>query len=336
MNVIVTGGAGFIGSHTCVALVAAGHRPIILDDFSNASADVVERIARITGHDVPFVVCDVRDRVGLDAAFTRFRPDAVIHFAALKSVEQSMADAASYYDVNVGGTATLLACMASHDVRRLVFSSSATVYDPSLPMPVSEDGHLAPINPYGRTKLACERMIGDICAHQPMSAAVLRYFNPVGAHESGLIGEDPRNLPTNVMPVIADVALGKRNALSVFGDDYPTRDGTGVRDYIHVCDLAEAHVRALELPVNPAAHILNVGTGRGYTVLELVQAYRAASGQAIPVTRAPRRNGDAAAVWAKTEKAERVLEWRATRDIHSMCADSWRWASGRRGAPAGR
>jgi UDP-glucose 4-epimerase len=326
-TVLATGGAGYIGSHVVAALLAAGRRVVILDDLSNAARDVPERIAAL-GHGVPDVVeGDICDPARLEAVFGQLRIDAVIHMAGLKAVGESVAQPLRYMAVNVGGAVALLEAMLRHGVRRLVFSSSATVYGVPERVPIQEDAPLGAVNPYGRTKLVIEQTIDDLVVAEPDFAAVsLRYFNPVGAHESGRIGEDPRGTPNNLMPYVAQVAVGRRTQLSVFGNDYPTPDGTGVRDYIHVVDLAEGHVAALErLLALPGSFTVNLGTGRGHSVLEVVRAYEAASGRVVPYRIEPRRPGDVATCWADPGLARELLGWQARLDLQRMCADSWRW-----------
>jgi UDP-glucose 4-epimerase len=330
MKVLVCGGAGYIGSHTCVALAARGHVPVVFDNLCNASAEAVRRVSALVGFEVPLVRGDVRDAAALDALFAREGIDAVVHFAALKAVGESVREPLAYFDNNIGGTIVLLQAMRRAGVPNLVFSSSATVYGGDAPVPVREDAPLSVTNPYGRTKLVMEQLIGDLCAAEPgFGAMLLRYFNPVGAHESGRIGEDPRGVPNNLMPYIAQVAVGRRERLQVFGGDWPTRDGTGIRDYLHVMDLAEAHVAALEHLAGGAtgAIAVNLGTGRGTSVLELVRAFEAASGRAIPYDIVGRRDGDVAELWADPGLAERLLGWRARHGIDRMCADTWRWQS---------
>jgi UDP-glucose 4-epimerase len=327
MKILVTGGAGYIGSHTCVALLERGHDVVVLDNFANSSRVAVERIAELAGRPVALVEGDVRDRVLLERVLAH-DIEAVIHFAALKAVGESCAQPLRYFDNNIGGTITLLQAMAATGVAHLVFSSSATVYGAQRRVPVAEDAPLSVTNPYGRTKLVMEQLIGDACAADPSFAAVLlRYFNPVGAHSSGRIGEDPRGEPNNLMPYVAQVAVGRREFLSVFGGDYPTRDGTGVRDYIHVTDLAEAHVKAVELPHSGGCLALNLGTGRGCSVLELVAAFEQASGRPVPYRIVARRPGDIAELWADPTRAQAVLGWRARHDLQRMCTDAWRWQS---------
>lgn len=326
-KVLVTGGAGYIGAHCCVALIEAGHEPVIFDNLSNAHEGVVGRIARITGTRPEFVRADIRDEAALDAVFAGHEIGAVIHFAALKAVAESVARPLDYFDNNVHGSLRLLSAMRRAGVRTLVFSSSATVYGDPASVPVAEDFPLGVTNPYGRSKLMVEEMLEDLVHAEPgWRVARLRYFNPVGAHGSGLIGEDPRGIPDNLVPYIAQVAAGRRERLTVFGDDYPTPDGTGVRDYIHVMDLAEGHVAALgHLARRDGLLTLNLGTGRGYSVLEMVRAFEEASGRAVPYDIAARRPGDVAQCYADPSLAARVLGWRAHRSLEEMCADSWRW-----------
>ncbi|QUS38088.1 UDP-glucose 4-epimerase GalE [Tardiphaga alba] len=326
MAVMITGGAGFIGSHVCVELIRSGQSVVIYDDFSNSHPEVVNRIARITGFAPDVVRGDVRDLAALTAALVEHRCTAVVHLAGLKSVADSVRDATGYYDCNLAGSLTLAQAMQRADVRKLVFSSSATVYGEPETLPLREDHRLAPFNPYGRTKLMAEQMLQDIAASaDPLKVAILRYFNPVGSHESGLIGEDPYGEPNNLMPYISQVAVGRRPSLSVFGRDYPTRDGTGVRDYVHVVDLAVGHVSALRQLDDVDVINVNLGTGRGTSVLELVDAFASASGRDIPITFAPRRAGDVASYYASSDLAFDMLGWKAERDISAMCADAWKW-----------
>ena len=326
MKILVTGGAGYIGSHTCVILLQAGHDVTVIDNLCNSSAIALERVQELAGRPLRFVNGDIRSRTDLDKAFEG-GIDAVIHFAALKAVGESCEQPLAYFDNNIGGTITLMQAMEAHGVERLVFSSSATVYGEPGSVPVREDAPLRVTNPYGRTKLLMEQLIGDWCAARPDGSAVLlRYFNPVGAHPSGRIGEDPRGVPNNLMPYIAQVAVGRRERLQVFGNDYPTPDGTGVRDYIHVVDLAEAHARALECAATRRGTLaLNVGTGNGYSVLELVAAFERASGKPVPFDIAPRRPGDVAALWADPARAMELLGWTANWGVAAMCEDTWRW-----------
>jgi UDP-glucose 4-epimerase len=327
MRILVTGGAGYIASHTVLSLLQHGHEPVLVDNFSNSKPAVLDRIEALTRQRPPLLKGDVRDRAFIEQALRESRAEAVIHFAALKAVGESVEQPLAYYDNNIHGTLTLLAAMREVGVRTLVFSSSATVYQADQPMPLHEGSALGASNPYGRTKLMVEYILGDLAAADPaMSLTTLRYFNPVGAHPSGTMGEDPRGIPNNLMPFVAQVAVGRLPRLRVFGNDYDTPDGTGVRDYIHVCDLAEGHLAALNHAHGRAGmHTFNLGTGKGSSVLEVIQAFAAACGKDIPYEVVPRRAGDVAACWADPATAERVLGWRATRDMTQMCADAWRW-----------
>jgi UDP-glucose 4-epimerase len=329
VKVLLTGGAGYIGSHTALTVASAGHDPILLDDFSNSSPEVVDRLSDLAGVPMTAIRGDVGDREFIKSVFSSHQFDAVIHFAAKKSVAESVEDPISYYSNNVGGMLALLEAMDGAGVRTIVFSSSATVYGDPDRLPISEDHPTRAVNPYGQTKLICENILSDLArTDQGWRVSLLRYFNPVGAHPSGLIGEDPQGVPTNLMPIVARVATGASPHLSIFGRDYPTADGTAVRDYVHVVDLAEGHVAALDaLGAGDPLQIFNLGTGRGTSVLEFKDAFEAATGQAIPFVDAERRNGDVAVLYAAVEKAERELGWRATRGLHDMCADSWRFAS---------
>lgn len=329
MRILVTGGAGYIGSHTCVALAERGHVPVVVDAFLNSSPQALGGIERILGRSIEAHRIDIRDGGALDALFAEGRFDAVIHFAALKAVGESCEKPLEYFDNNIAGTIALLKAMQAAGVRRLVFSSSATVYGNPASVPIDEDAALSATNPYGRTKLVMEQLIGDVCAaDRAWQAISLRYFNPVGAHPSGLIGESSNGIPSNLMPYICQVAVGKRERLQIFGGDWPTIDGTGVRDYIHVMDLAQAHVHALEALDGIQGHLpLNLGVGRGVSVLELVRAFEAATGRAVPYAIADRRTGDVAEAYADPARAERILGWRATRDVDAMCRDAWRWQS---------
>jgi UDP-glucose 4-epimerase len=326
-TILLTGATGYIASHTWLALLAAGHRVIGVDDFSNSSPVVLERLAALAGTTPNFERLNVNDAAALEALFARERIDAAVHFAAFKAVGESTAKPLEYYANNLGGLLTVCATMQRHGVKRFVFSSSATVYGDPQKLPLTEDSPLAATNPYGRTKLIGEEILADLArADAGWRNAVLRYFNPVGAHESGRIGEDPRGTPNNLMPYVAQVAVGRRPVLSVFGNDYATPDGTGVRDYIHVTDLAEGHVAALERLLDDAASfVVNLGTGRGASVLEVVRAYEAASGRPVPYRIEPRRPGDVAACWADASLARELLGWQAKLDLNRMCADSWRW-----------
>ena len=328
-RVLVTGGAGYIGSHTCVRLIEAGIEPLVFDNFANSRPAVLDRIARLTGKRPLLVEGDVRDRELLAATLARHPVQAAIHFAGLKAVGESVREPLAYYDVNVHGSLVLAEALHAAGVRTLVFSSSATVYGSPERVPVDESAPTGPTNPYGRSKRMVEQVLTDlVAANADWSATLLRYFNPVGAHESGLIGEDPRGEPNNLMPYIAQVAAGQRERLSVFGTDYPTPDGTGVRDYIHVMDLADGHLAALRHTHGRAGlHCYNLGTGRGHSVLEVVAAFERACGFALSRVNAPRRAGDVAACWADPAHAERELGWRATTQLASMCEDTWRWQS---------
>ncbi len=328
MNILVTGGAGFIGSHTIVELVQAGHTPVAYDNLCNASPVVFERIKQITGTDVEFIEGDIRDEVKLAQVLSARDIDCVIHFAGLKAVGESVEKPIEYYDNNVSGTVCLLRAMRAAGVRNIVFSSSATVYGTPERLPLTEDmpkGEAT--NPYGRTKMMIEDILADVQhAYPEMNVVLLRYFNPIGAHPSGLMGEDPTGIPNNLMPYITQVAVGKLECLSVFGDDYDTPDGTGVRDYIHVMDLASGHVAALKaLKDEGGLSIYNLGTGSGTSVLELVSAFERATGVKVPYQIRPRRAGDIAACYADCSKAAAELGWKARYDIEDMCADSWRW-----------
>lgn len=325
MRVLVTGGTGFIGSHTVVELLAAGFEVTILDNLSNSKVSVLDRIKTIAGQRPDFIEADIRDKSAVASALVGCQ--AVIHFAGLKAVGESVAQPLRYYDNNVAGSVILFESMAAAGVRTLVFSSSATVYGDPHAVPIREDFPLSATNPYGRSKLMIEDMLRDVArADSGWRIALLRYFNPVGAHDSGLIGEDPNGVPNNLMPYVAQVAIGKLERLSVFGGDYPTPDGTGVRDYIHVVDLALGHVAALNAQAGNANVVtVNLGTGRGYSVLEMVTAFEQASGRPVPYRIAPRRPGDIAQCYADPSLARRLLGWQAGRDINTMCADTWRW-----------
>lgn len=329
MKILVTGGAGYIGSHTCVELMAAGHEVVVVDNLCNSKPTVLERVQEITGESVTFAEVDVRDQPGLEAVFTQHNIDAVIHFAGLKAVGESVAEPLRYYDNNVSGSLALFQVMAKFGVKTIVFSSSATVYGDPATVPIVENFPLSATNPYGRSKLMVEEMLRDLAVADPSwRVGLLRYFNPVGAHTSGLIGEDPNGIPNNLMPYIAQVAEGRREMLSVYGDDYPTVDGTGVRDYIHVVDLAVGHVKALDkLATQSGVYTYNLGTGQGNSVLEMVRAFEKASGQPIPFKIVGRRAGDIAICYAETALAERELGWKAERNLEQMCIDTWKWQS---------
>jgi UDP-glucose 4-epimerase len=329
MRILLTGGAGYIGSHTALAVLAAGHEPVLLDNFSNSRAAVADSLEEIAGRPLTIVAGDIRDQRLVRSALQEQRIDAVIHFAALKAVADSVADPLPYYANNVGGTLALLEAMEATSVRTLVFSSSATVYGEPQRLPIDEEHPTQAVNPYGQTKLACEHILADLArADRGWRVSLLRYFNPVGAHPSGLIGEDPTGVPNNLMPIVTRVARGKMDRLHVFGTDYPTADGTAIRDYIHVADLAEGHVAALQaLGGGDPLQLYNLGTGRGTSVLELIAAFEQATGASVPHVADERRPGDVAVVYAATGKAERDLGWRATRGLAEMCADSWRFAT---------
>lgn len=329
MKILVTGGTGYIGSHTCVELVSAGHEVVIVDNLSNSKLAVLRRIEKIAGKPFAFAQVDVRDQENLEAVFAGHQPDAVIHFAGLKAVGESVQQPMQYYDNNVTGSLVLFRVMAKFGVKTLVFSSSATVYGDPATVPILETFPLSATNPYGRSKLMVEEMLRDVALADPgWRIALLRYFNPVGAHESGLIGEEPNGIPNNLLPYIAQVADGRREFLSVYGDDYPTVDGTGMRDYIHVVDLALGHVKTLDkLAQQEGVLTYNLGTGRGNSVLEMVEAFEKASGKAVPYKIVARRPGDIATCFADPGLAERELGWRAEKNLAQMCADSWRWQS---------
>ena len=328
--IFVTGGAGYIGTHTCVELLNAGHEVTVFDNFSNSQPEALARVAQITGKKVNLVQGDIRDRSALAEALKQSGATAVIHFAGLKAVGESVAQPLSYYDNNVAGTLRLLEAMAECDVKTLVFSSSATVYGDPQRLPLTEDHPLSATNPYGQTKLVIEDMLRALYASDASwRIGVLRYFNPVGAHHSGLIGEDPQGTPNNLLPFVAQVAVGRRPFLNVWGDDYPTPDGTGVRDYIHVVDLALGHLKTLtQLRQQPQCLAVNLGTGVGYSVLDMVRAFEQASGKPVPYQVSERRAGDIAACYADPATALAVLGWSAQRDLETMCADAWRWQSG--------
>jgi UDP-glucose 4-epimerase len=336
-HVLVTGGTGFLGSQTVVELLAAGHTVTIVDDLSNSKADVVDRIGELAGVTPQFDEVDICDEARLDAVFGRAPVDAVIHFAGLKAVGESVEDPLRYYDVNLRGTITLLRVMKRHGVRQLVFSSSATVYGDAVQLPLVEDAPLSAASPYGRTKLGVETLLFDLCAAEPdWHVMCLRYFNPVGAHPSAKLGEDPLGIPNNLVPFALQVASGQRSELVVFGDDYPTHDGTCIRDYIHVLDLAEGHLAALRhLDANPGCHAINLGTGQGHTVFEVIDELERAVGRPIPHRVGPRRPGDVPVSYADVAKAEAVLGWRTKRSLADMCADAWRWRAGEHAATDG-
>ena len=329
MKVLVTGGAGYIGSHTIIELQQSGHTVVVVDDLSNSSAEAPKRVEAITEQSVPMHVFAVQDEAKLDELFAANQFDAVIHFAGLKAVGESTEQPIRYYQTNLDSTLVLLKVMAAHDINNLIFSSSATVYGDPQELPITEASPvgIGLTNPYGRTKYMIEEILRDVCtADANFSATVLRYFNPIGAHESGTIGEDPHGIPNNLMPYVAQVAIGKRDTLTVHGDDYDTVDGTGVRDYIHVVDLARGHVAALE-HTKPGWDVYNLGSGHGTSVLEAVKAFEQACGHNIPYEVGPRRAGDIAACYASADKAARELDWRAELSIADACRDAWRWQS---------
>ncbi|MET3558538.1 UDP-glucose 4-epimerase [Streptococcus rupicaprae] len=327
MAILITGGAGYIGSHTVVELVAAGHSVVIVDDFSNSSPEVLKRLKTITGQEIPFHEGSILDKDFLRDVFQQYDIEAVIHFAAYKAVGESVAKPLMYYHNNISGTIALLEVMVEMGVKHIVFSSSATVYGMNNTVPFLEDMPTSATNPYGYTKVMMEQILNDVATSDPdWSVTNLRYFNPIGAHESGLIGEAPNGIPNNLMPYISQVAVGKREQLSVFGDDYDTPDGTGVRDYIHVVDLAKGHVLALEKNLaQKGAQVYNLGTGIGYSVLDLVKAFEAENGIAIPYVISPRRPGDIATCYADAQKAKSDLGWVAEKDLADMVRDTWRW-----------
>jgi UDP-glucose 4-epimerase len=329
MHILVTGGAGYIGSHTCILLIEAGYNVIVFDNFSNASKESIKRVEKIVGKDITLVEGDIRNKDDLHKVFNAHKIDAVIHFAGLKAVGESVADPLKYYDNNIHGTIVLCEVMAKYDCKSIVFSSSATVYGDPHTTPIKEDFPLSTTNPYGRSKLFIEEMLKDLyISDDTWKIVLLRYFNPVGAHASGTIGEDPHGIPNNLMPFIAQTAVGKREYLNVLGDDYETHDGTGVRDYIHVMDLADGHVKALDkIDTFNQVMTINLGTGKGYSVLDMVKAFEKASGKKVPYKMAPRRAGDIAKCFADPSYAKEILGWEATRSIEEMCEDSWRWQS---------
>ena len=329
MKILVTGGAGYIGSHTVVLLVEAGYEVVVFDNFCNSSKESINRVEKIVGQEITVVEGDIRSRDDLEKVFSSHKIDAVIHFAGLKAVGESVEQPIRYYDNNISGTVTLCEVMEKHNCKSIIFSSSATVYGDPHTTPILENFPTFATNPYGRSKLFIEEILRDIyLSDNEWKVVLLRYFNPVGAHESGTIGEDPNGIPNNLMPFIAQTAVGKRDYLSVFGDDYDTSDGTGVRDYIHVVDLANGHVNALDKLVNfSEVMTINLGTGKGYSVLEMVKAFKKASGKEVPYKIAPRRAGDIATCFADPSYAKEVLGWEAKRGIDEMCEDSWRWQS---------
>ncbi|MBK8307433.1 MAG: UDP-glucose 4-epimerase GalE [Gammaproteobacteria bacterium] len=328
MRILVTGGAGYIGSHTCVELLADGHEVVVIDNLGNSSALALDRVRAISGRDLEFHHADLRDRAALRRLFADRSFDAVIHFAGLKAVGESVEKPLLYYENNIGGTLALLEAMKEVGLRRLVFSSSATVYGDPATVPIREDFPLSASNPYGRTKLFIEEILRDLQRAEPeWDIVLLRYFNPVGAHASGLIGEDPAGIPNNLMPFVSQVAVGKLECLNIWGNDYPTPDGTGVRDYIHVVDLARGHLAALQVRGGGGVRTYNLGSGRGYSVMEMIGAFERASGRQIKYRNAPRRPGDVASCYADPALAEAELGWHARLDLDSMCRDAWNWQS---------
>ncbi|WP_018126364.1 UDP-glucose 4-epimerase GalE [Balneola vulgaris] len=329
MTILVTGGAGYIGSHTVLELLSIGHQVIVVDNLSNSSQESLHRVASITGKSPVFYEVDILNKEKLDAIFQNHDIDSVIHFAGYKAVGESVQKPMMYYQNNIDSTLILCETMKKHGVTNIVFSSSATVYGDPETVPITEESRLSATNPYGRTKLFIEYILRDLyVSDNTWNIALLRYFNPVGAHKSGLIGEDPNDIPNNLMPFVSQVAVGKLEQLSVFGNDYPTPDGTGVRDYIHVVDLAIGHLKAIEkLEEDPGLVIYNLGTGKGTSVLDMVQAFEKASGKKVPYKIAPRRPGDIATCYADPAKAEKELKWKAERGIEEMCNDAWKWQS---------
>lgn len=329
MNILVTGGAGYIGSHTCLELLAAGHQVSVVDNLINSKEESLKRVQKLAGKELAFYRVDLLDKPALEKVFERAQFDAVIHFAGLKAVGESVSIPLRYYYNNITGTINLCQVMAQHDLKNLVFSSSATVYGDPVRVPIQEDFACSPTSPYGRTKWMIELILQDLHQSDPdWHVILLRYFNPVGAHPSGLIGEDPQGIPNNLMPFIAQVAVKKLPYLNIYGNDYPTPDGTGVRDYIHVIDLAKGHLKALDqFHTKPGVEIYNLGTNRGYSVLELVSAFEKASGQVIPYQIVERRPGDIAISYADASKANHYLNWQCEKSIEEACADTWRWQS---------
>jgi len=327
--VLVTGGAGYIGTHTCVALSEAGYDFVVYDNLSNATKTALERVEKIIGKSIEFVEGDIRDKERLQELFDRYNIDSVIHFAGLKAVGESVSEPLKYYDNNICGTVALCEVMQKNGCKKIVFSSSATVYGDPHTTPIKENFPLSATNPYGRSKLFIEEILRDLyVADKEYKIVILRYFNPVGAHESGLIGEDPQGIPNNLMPYISQVAVGQREKLHVFGNDYDTADGTGVRDYIHVMDLAQGHVKALQ-KIESIDDVLsvNLGTGKGYSVLDMIKAFQRASGREIPYEFVPRRSGDIATCYADPSYAQEILGWSAQKELEAMCEDAWRWQS---------
>lgn len=333
MAILVTGGAGYIGSHTCVELLEAGYEVVVVDNLSNSNIEALRRVEELTGKKIKFYEVDILDKAALENVFKENAIDAVIHFAGLKAVGESVSIPLHYYHNNITGTVVLCEVMQQYDVKKLVFSSSATVYGLPESVPIPEDAPLSATNPYGRTKLMVEEILRDLfTSDNSWSISILRYFNPIGAHESGRIGENPNGIPNNLMPYITQVAIGKLEKLSVFGDDYDTPDGTGVRDYIHVVDLAKGHLKALEhTSNNHGVDAFNLGTGKGYSVFDIVRSFEEAAETEIPLQVIDRRPGDIAACYADPNKSEQVLGWKAEKGIEEMCRDSWRWQKGNPG-----
>lgn len=328
-KILVTGGAGYIGSHTVLELLNKGYEVVVVDNFSNSSFESIKRVQKITGKEVIFYEADIRDEEKMDEIFGAHKIDAVIHFAAYKAVGESCKLPLKYYENNISGTVGLLKIMAKRGVKKIIFSSSATVYGDPERLPLDETCRLSTTNPYGSTKLMMEMIMQDLYkADNEWNIILLRYFNPVGAHESGLIGEDPKGIPNNLMPFVAQVASGKLSCINVFGNDYDTPDGTGVRDYIHVVDLALGHIAAIEKCNDSGVHIYNLGTGNGYSVLDMIKAFEKACGKKLPYKICERRSGDIAACYACPDKAKKELGWEAKFGIEEMCADQWRWQSG--------
>ena len=328
-KILVTGGCGYIGSHTVLELLNKNYQVVAVDNFSNSSFESLRRVQKITGKEVIFYEADIRDRVAMEKIFSEHAFDAVIHFAAFKAVGESCKLPLKYYENNISGTVTLLQVMEKYNVKKIIFSSSATVYGDPEKLPLDETCRLSTTNPYGSTKLMMENIMQDVQKADPAwNIILLRYFNPVGAHESGLIGEDPKGIPNNLMPYVAQVASGKLQRINVFGDDYDTPDGTGVRDYIHVVDLAHGHIAAIEHCNEAGVHIYNLGTGHGYSVLDMIHAFEKACGKTLPYQICPRRDGDIAACYACPDKAKKDLKWEAKFGIEEMCASQWKWQSG--------
>ena len=331
MAILITGGCGYIGSHTCVEMLKAGYDIVVIDNYYNAKPEALRRVQELSGKEFPFYECDIRDEEGLREVFSKHQIEAVIHFAGLKAVGESVQKPLEYYDNNVYGTLVMYRVMKEFGCKRIIFSSSATVYGSENISPLKETMHTGGVtNPYGRTKYVIEEILKDFCVSDPeFSAVLLRYFNPIGAHESGRIGEDPNGIPNNLMPFLLQVAVGKREKLSVFGNDYNTHDGTGVRDYIHVVDLARGHVKAVDYALtHTGAEPINLGTGIGYSVLDMVNAFIKVNGVDVPYVIAPRRAGDVATCYSDPTKAKELLGWEAEKNLEDMCRDSWRWQSG--------